>query len=106
MRSPRRGYRNRFQKTCLDKIALRYYMRTTLVKIGKDVGVRLPKEIAEEAQLGTELDLEVVDNAVIIRTAVSSRSGWSQAAAACHDAGEDCLGDWEVATGDQWDNIQ
>ncbi len=78
-------------------------MRTTLVKIGKDLGVRFPKELAEEAHLGTEIDLEVVEGGLIIRTATSNRPGWSQAAAVCHEAGDDYIGEWDAATGDQWD---
>ncbi len=75
-------------------------MHTSLVKIGNSRGVRLPKSVIEAAGLKADLDLEVRDGAVIIRNAQTTRSGWAEAAAACHAAGEDALDDWDAATDD------
>lgn len=75
-------------------------MHTTLIQIGNSRGIRLPKAIIEAANLADELDLEVVDGAVVIRSANEIRAGWEQAAIACHDANEDTLADWDVATDD------
>lgn len=77
-------------------------MRTTLIKIGNSKGVRLPKAVIEQAQLNSELDLEVIDGAVVIRPVQTKRQGWEEAAAACHEAEEDYLDDWDVTTGEQW----
>ncbi|QDU71058.1 AbrB/MazE/SpoVT family DNA-binding domain-containing protein [Mucisphaera calidilacus] len=75
-------------------------MQVSLVKIGNSRGVRLPKRVIEAAGLKDELDLEVRDGAVIVRNAQAARSGWAQAAAACHAAGEDDLRDWDAAADD------
>jgi len=75
-------------------------MHASLVKIGNSRGVRLPKAVIEAAGLKDDLDLEVRDGAVIVRNAERIRSGWAEAAAACHVAGEDALEDWDVASGD------
>lgn len=75
-------------------------MHVSLVKIGNSRGVRLPKWVIEAAGLKDDLDLEVRDGAVIVRNAHATRSGWAQAAAACHAAGEDDLRDWDVAADD------
>ncbi len=75
-------------------------MHTTLIKIGNSQGVRLPKAVIEQAGLEQELDLQVVDGAVVIRAAGSVRSGWMEAAAKCHAAGEDAMEEWDVAIGD------
>ena len=75
-------------------------MHASLVRIGNSRGVRLPKNIIEEAGLGEELDLEVRDGAVILRNAETIRSGWAEAAIACHDAGDDALEDWDPTADD------
>lgn len=80
-------------------------MRSQLIQIGNSRGIRLPKSVIEEAELGSELDLQVVDGAVIIRSTHTARKGWAEAAAVCHHDGEDDLGDWDVTTNDfegQW----
>lgn len=75
-------------------------MHVSLVKIGNSRGVRLPKRVIEAAGLKDDLDLEVRDGAVIVRNAQTTRSGWAEAAAACHAAGEDDLSDWDVTADD------
>ena len=80
-------------------------MRVNLVNIGNSRGVRLPKAILEQAQLTDELDLEVSEGAIIIRSAKQTRDAWEEAAIACHASGEDELDDWDAATSDfqgQW----
>ncbi len=80
-------------------------MRINLVKIGNSRGIRVPKAIVEQAQLTDELDLEVCDGAIIIRSAKQAREAWEEAAIACHASGEDRLDDWDATTSDfegQW----
>ena len=60
----------------------------------------MPKAVIEAAGLKDDLDLEVRDGAVIVRSAETIRSGWAEAAAACHAAGEDALEDWDAASDD------
>jgi antitoxin MazE len=75
-------------------------MHASLVRIGNSRGVRLPKNVIEAAGLQDDLDLEVRQGAVIIRNAATARSGWAEAAAACHAAAEDDLSDWDVTSDD------
>lgn len=75
-------------------------MQATLVRIGNSRGVRLPKTVIEAAGLKDGLDLEVREGTVIIRNARIARSGWAEAAAACHATGEDALEDWEAVADD------
>jgi antitoxin MazE len=70
-------------------------MHTNLIRIGNSQGIRLPKAVIEQAELTGELDLEVANGAVIIRSAKRPRQGWAEAAAGCHSAGEDRLDDWD-----------
>ena len=75
-------------------------MLTKLVRIGNSQGVRLPKAVIEQAGLGEELDIAVRGDAVIIRPAHNLRSGWAEAAKACHAAGDDARSDWDNTLGD------
>ncbi len=75
-------------------------MHAALVKIGNSHGVRLPKAIIEQACLQKDLDLTVVDGAVVIRSAKQTRAGWAEAARACHTEGDDQLGDWDATLTD------
>lgn len=75
-------------------------MHASLVRIGNSRGIRLPKAVIEAAGLEDDLDLEVRDGSVIIRNAEMMRSDWAEAAAACHEAGEDALQDWDATSDD------
>jgi len=75
-------------------------MRASLVKIGNSQGIRLPKSIIEQAGLTEELDLEVSGQSLIIRALKQSRDAWAEAAADCHEAGEDQFGIWDSTAGD------
>ena len=75
-------------------------MQTNLIRIGNSKGVRLPKAVIEQAGLTSQLEVEVSGNAVIIRSACQLREGWGSAAAACRQADEDRLDDWDTTVGD------
>jgi antitoxin MazE len=75
-------------------------MHAFLVKIGNSQGVRLPKAVIEQAGLEKDLDLEVVDGAVIIRSQKQARTGWAEAARRCREQDDDQLGEWDAVAGD------
>jgi antitoxin MazE len=75
-------------------------MHASLMKIGNSQGIRLPKAVIEQAGLKKDLDLEVVDDAVIIRSAKQARAGWAEAAKICHAKGDDHLGDSDATVTD------
>jgi len=77
-------------------------MRTRLVDIGNSQGIRLPKAVIEQAQLTEELDLEVRSDSIVIRSRRQIREAWDESAAACHQAGEDRLDDWDGTSGPLW----
>ena len=55
-------------------------VKTRLIQIGNSRGVRLPKLLIEQAQLGEDIELEVKDGAIIISSAAGHRQGWAGAA--------------------------
>lgn len=73
-------------------------MKAKLVQIGNSRGVRLPKPIIEQANLGEEIDIQVKEGAVIISSTRQVRKGWAEAARLRHGRADDTLLDEPVAT--------
>lgn len=66
-------------------------MNTRLVKIGNSPGIRLPKPVIEEAGLGEDVELRVVETGLLIERARQPREGWAGASAQIRVRGEDGL---------------
>ncbi len=66
-------------------------MRARLVRIGNSRGVRLPKPLIQEAGLTDEVEVQVRDGALIIKSAARRRAGWAEAAMRLRARGEDRL---------------
>jgi len=66
-------------------------MKTRIVQIGNSRGIRLPKVLLEEAQLGDEVDLEAEPGRIVVRRGSRPRAGWAAAARRMHEQNEDQL---------------
>ena len=73
-------------------------MKTRLVNMGNSRGVRLPKPLIEQVGLGDEVELRVVNGAILVAPANPPRAGWAAAAARLSLAGPDGLLDPERPT--------
>lgn len=51
-------------------------MKTKVVKIGNSRGIRIPKSLIDESGLKSEVDLEVLDGQIIIKSISQSRESW------------------------------
>lgn len=51
-------------------------MKTRIVRIGNSRGVRIPKPLLQQSGLEDEVELEVEDGRIIIRSAGKARVGW------------------------------
>jgi antitoxin MazE len=51
-------------------------MKSTIRKIGNSRGVLLPKSFIEECGMKDDVEIELVDNAIVIRPAAELRKGW------------------------------
>ena len=60
-------------------------LKTKIVRIGNSRGVRIPKPLLEEAGLEDEVNLRVVEDAIVIEAAHQTRAGWSDAARTLHE---------------------
>jgi len=54
-------------------------MITKVVKIGNSRGIRIPKSLIDESGLKSEVDLEVIDGQIIIKSISQSRKSWDSA---------------------------
>jgi antitoxin MazE len=54
-------------------------VRTRIVKIGNSQGIRIPRILLEQSGVGEEIEIEVQDQALVIRAAAKSRRGWEAA---------------------------
>lgn len=78
-------------------------MKVAIVRIGNSRGIRLPKAVLEQCDLGDEADLEVKNGQVVIRSARRPRSGWEAGFAAMHGGGDDALLDADTRNETDWD---
>ena len=51
-------------------------MKTKVVKIGNSRGIRIPKSLIDESGLKSEVELEVLDGQIIIKSISQSRESW------------------------------
>lgn len=54
-------------------------MKTKIVKIGNSRGVRLPKSFIDESGLTNEVELEVENGRIIIKSISKNRESWDSA---------------------------
>jgi antitoxin MazE len=73
-------------------------VKARIVRIGNSQGVRIPKPLLEEAQLGDEVELRAEAGRIVIERADAPRAGWSEAFAAMAAAGDDALLDEATPT--------
>ncbi len=54
-------------------------MKTQIIKIGNSKGIRIPKPILEQSSLDGEVELEVVDEGLLIKSSGKPRANWAKA---------------------------
>ena len=74
-----------------------------IVKIGNSRGIRIPKPLLEQIELGEEVELEIQDGQLVIRSAQSPRHGWDEQFAEMAQSGDDRLLDAEAVELTSWD---
>ncbi len=77
-------------------------VKTRIVKIGNSQGVRIPKLLLDQTNLGEEVELEVEQNRIVIRSSHLIRAGWDEQFKMMAEVGDDQLLDDEGIT-TTWD---
>ena len=78
-------------------------MKTTLVHIGNSRGVRIPKPLIEQCGLANEIEMDVRDRTIILRSTRDVRAGWDRAFAEMARLHDDTLLDANSTT-TRWDD--
>ncbi|KWR91850.1 AbrB/MazE/SpoVT family DNA-binding domain-containing protein [Cupriavidus sp. IDO] len=75
-------------------------MKATILKFGSSRGLLILEPILAQLGLEDEVELEVRNDALVIRRLRQRRSGWSEASRAVADSGDDALALGEFANND------
>ncbi|HEY5513747.1 MAG TPA: AbrB/MazE/SpoVT family DNA-binding domain-containing protein [Geomonas sp.] len=78
-------------------------MRTNIIRIGNSQGVRIPKILLEQSRLGTEVELVVENEMIVIRSAARPREGWGEKFRLMSEGGDDKMIDEELSGQTEWD---
>jgi antitoxin MazE len=81
-------------------------MKTRIIRIGNSQGVRIPKLYLQQTGLGEEVELEVQDGEIVIRSTEHPRQGWAEAFRAMAKQGDDELLDEGVTNQSSWDKAE
>jgi antitoxin MazE len=78
-------------------------MKANIIQIGNSRGIRIPKILLEQTNLGKEVELEVLDNKIIIHPHTHPRQGWAQQFKALAEKKEDGVSGGKVLIENQFD---
>jgi len=79
-------------------------VKTRIIKIGNSRGIRIPKLLIEQAGIGTEVEIAVEQDQLVVRSTSSPRHGWDAQFRAMAEHGDDRLLDTPVLT--EWDSSE
>lgn len=71
-------------------------VKTRIVKIGNSQGIRIPKILLDQTNLGEEVELEVEEGHIVIRSSHPVRQGWEEQFKKMAEAHDDELLDGEL----------
>ena len=81
-------------------------MKVSIVQIGNSRGIRIPKAVFEQCQFEDQVDMEVQNQELVIRSAPRIREGWGDAFRAMAEAGEDKLLEPVTGSSSSWDDAE
>ena len=79
-------------------------MQLAVVSIGNSKGIRIPKTILDKYQISDVVDVEMRDDALVLRPVRKPRDGWEEAFRQMHQNGDDKLLIPDVFDDETWDN--
>jgi antitoxin MazE len=78
-------------------------MRLSVVSIGNSKGIRIPKTILDKYQICDLVEVEMRDDALILRPVRKPREGWEEAFKQMHQNGDDKLLIPDVFEDETWE---
>jgi len=79
-------------------------VKTRIIKIGNSQGIRIPKLLLEQTNLGEEVELELQRDQIVVRPAHHARHNWEDEFKAMAERGDDKLLDSDVVIPTVWDD--
>jgi antitoxin MazE len=79
-------------------------VKTQIIKIGNSRGIRLPKVLIDHAHLGTEVEISMQNDQLVVRSAARPRHDWDEQFQMMATRGDDRLLDKYVPS--QWDKTE
>jgi antitoxin MazE len=64
-------------------------MKTKIIRIGNSQGIRIPKILLEQCRFGTEVELEVECERILLGPAAHPREGWGEKFRLMSENGDD-----------------
>ena len=78
-------------------------IKSSIVRIGNSQGIRIPKLLLNQTNFGNEVELELQENRIVIRSSQSSRRGCREQFKMMAEQGDDWLLD-DVVQLSSWDD--
>ncbi len=80
-------------------------MKTKVIKIGNSKGIRIPRHMLEQSGLKSEVEIEVKDKTIILKSTSKIRDDWESAFQKMSENNDDVLMDKEYLENTiSWDN--
>ena len=79
-------------------------VKAKVIRIGNSKGVRIPKALIEQANLGDEVELEVKEGKLIMRPIANPREGWEEDLAAMSEEEKEILDITSLSN--EWDETE
>lgn len=81
-------------------------IKSRIVKIGNSQGIRIPKLLLDQLGFGTEVEIVVEQNTLVIRPLAHPRQGWEEQFRAMATNGDDQLLDGDLVSLSSWDDAE
>ncbi len=78
-------------------------MRLAIVSIGNSKGIRIPKAVLDKYQMKDSVEVEMRDDAIVLKPVRKPREGWEEAFRQMHQNGDDKLLIPDVFEDETWE---
>jgi antitoxin MazE len=79
-------------------------VKTTIVKIGNSRGIRIPNPVFDRCGFEDEVEMEIHNHELVIRSVRASREGWDKAFQSMAQHQDDTLADRTGESYTKWDD--
>ena len=79
-------------------------MRLSIVSIGNSKGIRIPKAVLDKYQIKELVEVELRDDALVLKPVRNPREGWEEAFRQMHEHGDDRLLLPDVFADETWES--